>query len=101
MENNHNRYYKQVLPVLESKVAECHLLGYKTVTVHSLWNYLVKKRWKKPQETSLSQITNDIFRVSVGDLMNFESVEAFKQPNLFTELEPEELQSLLGKKVQK
>lgn len=49
MENSHvnenNR--TQVQPVLKSKLEEFRLLGVDSVTEQGLWEYLIKKKWKR------------------------------------------------------
>jgi predicted NAD/FAD-binding protein len=81
MERGHSygRYYKQIKPALESKKEEFKLLGYEKITEVDLWNYLTKKKWKKPkEEIHLYEIVADILSMKIGDVMNYTTVEAFK-----------------------
>lgn len=81
MESSHRygRFYKQIKPALKSKKEEFKLLGYEGVTEAQLWDYLTKKKWKKPkEEVHLYEIVADILSAKIGDVMNFSTVEALK-----------------------
>ena len=41
---------KMYRPALQSKQEEFKLLGYDTVSEMDIWDYLVKKKWKKEKE---------------------------------------------------
>ncbi|NHM30444.1 post-transcriptional regulator [Neobacillus terrae] len=74
-------YRNQIKPALESKLEEFRLLGYETVTEDELWNFLIRKRWKKPEEDKkLYEIVQDILAVKVSDYMGFAAIEAYKNP---------------------
>ncbi|WP_079509877.1 post-transcriptional regulator [Mesobacillus jeotgali] len=97
MEQNHQygRYYKQVKPALESKIEEFKIFGYEHVREKELWDYLTKKKWKKPrEETQIYEIVADILSAKIGDVMNFTTVEAFKLGDFALDDE-EELKELL------
>jgi hypothetical protein len=77
--HHYGRYYKEVKPALISKVEEFNLFGYEKVSEKDLWEYLTKKKWKKPkEEIHLYELVGDILSVKIGDLMNYTTVEAFK-----------------------
>lgn len=81
MEGSHRygRFYKQIKPALKSKEEEFKLLGYENVSEAQIWEYLSKKKWKKPkEEIHLYEIVADILSAKMGDVMNFTTVEAFK-----------------------
>lgn len=89
-------YREKVQPVLSSKLEEFELLGYGTVTEESLWSFLTKKKWKRPSEDiKLFELVEQILKVSVGEYMNFATVEAFRQEDLSLLLNEEERQELL------
>jgi hypothetical protein len=81
LENIHinDHYRTKVHLVLESKLAEFHLLGYDSVTENELWRYLVKKKWKKVKdEMRLFEIVQEIYSVKVSDYINFATIDAYK-----------------------
>ncbi|GAA0334266.1 hypothetical protein GCM10008967_26320 [Bacillus carboniphilus] len=90
-------YRTELKPALDSKVSELKLLGYKKVTEDQLWTYLLSKRWKKlGGEARLHQLVNDILSVKPQEFMSFQTVEAFKSPNLFAKIDEDELKELLA-----
>ncbi|MBT2694172.1 post-transcriptional regulator [Bacillus sp. ISL-55] len=77
--HQYGRFYKQVKPALESKIEEFEIFGYEQVKEKELWDYLTKKKWKKPkEEIQMYEIIADILSAKIGDVMNFTTVEAFK-----------------------
>ncbi|RSD24086.1 post-transcriptional regulator [Mesobacillus subterraneus] len=77
--HQYGRFYNEVKPALQSKVEEFKIFGYESVTEKELWDYLTKKKWKKPKdEIQLYEVVADILSAKIGDLMNFTTVEAFK-----------------------
>ncbi|WP_338750362.1 post-transcriptional regulator [Bacillus sp. FJAT-52991] len=92
-------YFQQLLPVLRSKVEEFRLLNYGTIDIPSLWEYLTKKKWKKPeQDVHIYQLVADIVSTKAIDYMNFATVEAYRSPNWLEEVNHEELQELFRPK---
>ncbi|KAB7667303.1 post-transcriptional regulator [Bacillus sp. B1-b2] len=86
----------QVKPVLASKLEEFHLLGYDTISETELWEYLTKKKWKKPSEDiRIAEIVQDILHVKVAEYMNFATIEAYKSVDFFSVLTDEEKKQLL------
>jgi hypothetical protein len=69
-----------VTPALKSKQEEFLLLGYGKVSIDQIWEYLVKKKWRKPKEDApLHLIVNDILSLNVSEYMHYATIEAFKQ----------------------
>jgi len=92
----YERFRYQVQPALTSKLEEFHLLGYDTIKESELWDFLTKKKWKKPTEDiRLAEIVQDILHVNVSDYMNFATIEAYKSVDLLKELSEEEKKELL------
>ncbi len=100
MENLHNDIYTHVLPALESKKNEFKVYQYDTVNEMDLWKYLVHKKWRKKEVTSISlhQIVNDIMSLTPAEYMTFEQIENYRSSNWFAEINQEELQVLLNPK---
>lgn len=81
MINSHtyNQFRSKVQPAMASKLEEFNLLGYDAVTENELWEFLIKKKWKKPKdEIMLYEIIQDILTVKVSDYMSFTTIESYK-----------------------
>ena len=88
--HQYRRFYKQVKPALESKIEEFKIFGYEQVRENELWDYLTKKKWKKPkEEIQVYEIVADILSAKIGDVMNFTTVEAFKMGDFALDNEEE------------
>ncbi|MFO1443060.1 post-transcriptional regulator [Bacillus sp. Bva_UNVM-123] len=86
---------KDVQVVLQSKLEEFSLLGYGQVSEQEIWNFLIRKKWRKLSEPKLiHEIVEDILSVKVGEFFNFATVEAIKEAEFAFDNE-EELQELL------
>jgi hypothetical protein len=93
--HQYGRFYKQVKPALVSKIEEFKIFGYEQVGEKELWDYLTKKKWKKPKdEIQMYELVADILSAKIGDVMNFTTVEAFKLGD-FTMDDEEERKELL------
>jgi hypothetical protein len=78
-ENNLEYLRFQVAPALQSKLEEFRILGYMEISEPQLWEFLLKKKWKKiKEEFKLHEVVQDIFSVKVSDFMNYAKVESFK-----------------------
>lgn len=83
IDHEYEHFRIQVKPALGSKLDEFRLLGYDTILEKGLWEYLIRKKWKKAKEDiKLYQIVQDILSVKVSDYMNFATIEALKTPEL-------------------
>lgn len=95
MDKSYDRFRKEVHPALISKMEEFSLLGYGTISQDSLWEFLSKKKWRKPKEdVKVYEIVADILSVNVGEYMNYATVEAFKSDE-FSLANDEERRELL------
>lgn len=93
--HNYDRFRKAVHPALTSKMEEFSLLGYGTISQDSLWDFLRKKKWRKPKEdVMVYEVVSDILSVNVGEYMNYATVEAFKSDE-FSLANDEERRELL------
>ena len=61
--------YEQVLPALESKCSEFTYLQYDTFTPEALWEYCLKKAWKKKkvEDMRLHEMVSDIMDLTASD----------------------------------
>ncbi|MBO8177551.1 MAG: post-transcriptional regulator [Bacillus sp. (in: Bacteria)] len=95
----YEKYFEQLKPALLSKVEEFEVLGYDDVTTDQLWTYLLRKKWKNvKEEKKLFQLVNDILSIKPTEYMTFATVEAYRSPNWFVDLDEEELRELLRSK---
>ncbi|WP_434402536.1 post-transcriptional regulator [Planococcus sp. 11815] len=95
--------YEQVLPALESKCSEFTYLQYETFTPEALWDYCLKKAWKKKkvEDMRLHEMVSDIMDLTASDFVAYHQVEGFKNANFFSEDSMEDLQQLLRPARQK
>jgi hypothetical protein len=75
-----------VLPVLQSKVEELHMLGYTQATEDNVWDCLHKKVWKKDIEKRLYQVVQDIMHLSPGVYMTYISMELYQESDLMEQI---------------
>ncbi|WKA60032.1 post-transcriptional regulator [Planococcus shenhongbingii] len=94
---NFTDQYDIVLPALESKCAEFHYLQYDTVTPEELWQYCIKKKWKKKNigEMRLHEMVNDIMEMTASEFVAFHQIEGLRGANFFSEGNLAELEQLL------
>nr|WP_263325606.1 post-transcriptional regulator [Neobacillus sp. Marseille-Q6967] len=81
MEKSHayNYFRPEVAPALKSKIEEFRLLGYDAVSENELWDFLIKKRWKKVKdEKKLYEIVDDILSVKVSDYISYTTINTYK-----------------------
>ncbi|MED3725452.1 post-transcriptional regulator [Priestia filamentosa] len=69
-----------VEPAMRSKMEEFRLFGYEEVTEEIVWQFLQQKKWKnrKIEELKLYELVNDILAVKISEVMNFMTIEVFK-----------------------
>lgn len=97
MENSHlfSHFRTHVQPALISKLEEFKMLGYDSVLEDKLWEFLIKKKWKKVKEDmKLYEIIQDILAVRVSDYISFVTIEAYRTTEFSFEDE-NELKELL------
>ncbi|MED3624463.1 post-transcriptional regulator [Neobacillus thermocopriae] len=75
------QYRSQVQPAILSKLEEFRLLGTDSVTEDDLWEFLMKKKWRKEKkdELKLFEMIQDILSVKVSDYISFATIESFKK----------------------
>ncbi len=74
-----HHFRSQVKPVLLSKLDEFRLLGYDSISEDELWEFLIRKKWKKVNdERKLHAIIQDIFSIKVSDYLSYRTIETFK-----------------------
>ncbi|MEH7119011.1 post-transcriptional regulator [Neobacillus vireti] len=97
MDNIHvnEDFRTQVQPALKSKLEEFRLLGIDSVSEQGLWEFLIKKKWKKVKhEMKIYEMIQDILSVRVSDYLNYVTIESYKTSEFSIDNE-EELKELL------
>jgi Post-transcriptional regulator len=92
MGNSHayNHFRTQVEPALISKLEEFRLLGYDSISENGLWEFLMKKKWKKvKEEKRIYEIIDDILSIKVSDYISFTTIETYKNNDFDIEDENE------------
>ncbi|MFE8696845.1 post-transcriptional regulator [Cytobacillus sp. FJAT-53684] len=75
----YDHFREHVQPALRSKLEEFFLLGYGHVKEKELWDFLVRKKWRKTDENKrISELVEDILSIKVGEYFHFATIEAFK-----------------------
>lgn len=72
--------------VLESKVEELKLMGYKDATEADVWKCLQQKVWKGNPEKRLYQVVEDILHLKTTTFMSFLTVESFQEDDLMASI---------------
>jgi hypothetical protein len=92
---DYSNFRTKVQPVLQSKLEEFRLLGLHSVSEDSLWEFLMKKKWKKAKDdVNLFEIVQDILSVKASDFMSFTTIESYKTIE-FSFADENELKELL------
>jgi Post-transcriptional regulator len=97
MDNSHRfeQFRTQVQPAVASKLMEFQLLEIDSVTEKELWDFLIKKKWKKiKEEMKLYEIIQEILSVKASDYISFATIEAYKTTEFSFDNE-DELKELL------
>lgn len=96
MSVQHGILFEHVRPALESKILEFRLYNYHAVTETDLWNYCLKKKWRKRdiQEMKVFEMVNDILETSPAQYMTHTQIEEQRTSNWFSELNQGDIQTL-------
>ena len=90
--------FNHMVPAIESKKNEFHLYGYTTVTEEDIWTYCIRKKWRKKEVDSMKmhEIVNGILQISPAEFMTFTQIEEQRGSDWFSDLNSDELQTLLA-----
>lgn len=92
MEKSHayNHFRTQVTPAMTSKLEEFRILGYDSITEDGIWEFLMKKKWKKVKdEIRIYEIIDDILSIKVSDFISFTTIKSYKNNDFNLEDENE------------
>ncbi|MDN4494564.1 post-transcriptional regulator [Ureibacillus aquaedulcis] len=92
--------YKEVLPVLQSKMEEINYYEYDGIKLEDIWNFCIKKKWrkKKVEDMHLYEIVETIYSVKPSEIVSFFQIQQFRTENWFGDISRDELQELLKPK---
>lgn len=102
MDRKFQKRFNEVQFVIQSKCEELRYLNYDSISVKTIWEYCVKKKWRKKDidQIPIHQMVSDIFSLSASDVISYIQIsEQMKVQDGFMSLEPEEMEMLLSKKV--
>jgi hypothetical protein len=81
-----SEWKETVLPALESKVSEFHLMGYSKATKEEIWNCLEQKVWKGDPEKRIHEVIQDIFHLSATIYMNYLTLKVYQDSDLMNSI---------------
>ena len=92
--------FTKVLPVLQSKLDEIKYYEYEGITVEDIWDYCIKKKWRRKnvKELHLHEIVASIYTVKPSEIVSYFQIQQFQSDNWFSEVNQEELHELLKSK---
>lgn len=78
--------YDVVLPFLVSKCEEFRFSDYDTFSTNDIWQYLVKKKWRKKEigDMPLHEMVNEIMEMRVSEFVAYHQIEGFKGDDWFS-----------------
>ncbi|OLO26215.1 hypothetical protein BTR23_23940 [Alkalihalophilus pseudofirmus] len=74
---------EDVLPALQSKVEEFHMLDYHQATLEHIWNSVIYKLRKKKNYIHLHEFVNVILTLRAPEYMNWLTVESYNATDWF------------------
>ena len=83
---NVNQWKTSVLPFLESKVEEFHLMGYNQATTEDIWNCLVEKVWKGEPELRIYKVVRDIMHLQSSIYLSYLTTKSLQDDDLMTSI---------------
>ncbi|WP_017472681.1 post-transcriptional regulator [Amphibacillus jilinensis] len=87
MEKKHVEAWKPLLQdVIDSKVSELQLFGYRDATSDNVWQCLLTKVWRKDQEKRLYQVVEDIFHLNAHVFMSYLTVQNYQNDDLLASI---------------
>ena len=83
---NVNEWKPTILPFLESKVEEFHMMGYNQATMEDIWNCLVQKVWKGEPEKRIYQVVADIMHLKSSTYLSYLTTKSLENDDLMTSI---------------
>jgi len=63
--------YDRIKPALRTKCNEFKKIGYSEIKESDIWNYLTDKKWINSKQLTISEMVEDIFSISEGEMTNY------------------------------
>lgn len=70
---------EEITLVLQSKLSEWEMIGYRDITIADLWDCLMEKVWQNNPEKRLHEIVQDIFHLSINTYMSYATVDTLNE----------------------
>ncbi len=75
-----NEYRELLRPMVQLKLREFHLLGYKNITENLFWVFLIEFKWKGlTAPMRLHQAASDVLSVKMTEYMDYASLSVIKK----------------------
>lgn len=75
-----------VIPALESKAKEFHLMGYERASTEDVWTCLVQKVWKGDPEKRIYEVVQDIFHLTTATYISYLTISAYQSDDLMASI---------------
>jgi hypothetical protein len=96
----HEQLFYKLQVVLQSKVDEFQYLNYPTITKEELWHFCVEKKWRKKNvdDLRLYELVATVFSVTPSEVIAFMNRKSIETSRSLADINPDELEMLIGKK---
>lgn len=93
----YEQLYNKVLPVLQSKLDEIKYYEYDGMTTEEIWNFCIKKKWRKKsiEQLRLFEIVETIYSIKPSEIVSYFQIQQFQTTNWFNDITQDELRMLL------
>lgn len=93
----HKPLFDQVQLVLQSKLDDFKMQRYTEITMEEMWNYCMKKKWKKRQieDIPIYEIVATIYSLTPSEIVSQAHINELYKTNLNLGINLEELNLLL------
>ena len=93
----HKPLFDQVQLVLQSKLDEFKMQRYTEITMEEMWNYCIKKKWKKRQieDIPIHEIVATIYSLTPSEIVSQAHINELYKTDLNLGIDLEELNLLL------
>ncbi|MFC7684556.1 post-transcriptional regulator [Ureibacillus sp. GCM10028918] len=93
--------YNEVLPVLQSKMDEINYYEYDGIKLEDIWNFCIKKKWRKKnvEDLRLYEIVETIYSVKPSEIVSYFQIQQFRTEDWFGDISQGDLQVLFKPKL--
>lgn len=83
---NVNEWKVSVIPFLDSKAEELHIMGYTQASREDVWKCLVDRVWKGNPDKKLHQVTNDIMHLQSSTYLSYLTIQSYQNDDLMASI---------------